>query len=273
MDRVQFGTGAHSEAVAALGVEVAFHRALGLFVFGNLAEHGADVALIVIGHQEERGRSVGGNGVGWDAQGAGINGDLEVAAAIHAVDGVGGVRITGGRAINEHGHGFTTGGEAHRADALRIQVPFRGTTADEAHGALDILARMDVEGVRRISLPRKPMLKNESGNAEIVHELGWLHAFADETQLPMSPAGNDDHGGAGGLVFGRREYGDRGIVDIGDRTSFDDFWFVFARFKPGRSFFPEMNNQGLIGAGGDGADATKGEKKGSMKFHGAKAPN
>src|ERR1700737_4886901 len=142
MDRGELGTGAHGETVAALGVEVALHRAPGLLVFGNLVEHGADVAHVVIGDDEEGGRGVGGNRAGGNTKRAGVNGDLEIAAAIHAVDRVGGLRVAGGGAVDEHGDGFTVGGEPHGADAFRFEVPLCGAAADEPHGALDILARM-----------------------------------------------------------------------------------------------------------------------------------
>ena len=118
------------------------------------------------------------------------------------------------------------------------------------------------------------MLEHEGGDAEIVHEFGRLHAFADEAELPMAAARDDDHGGAVGLVLGRGEDGDGGVVDVGDRASLDDFGFVAAGFKTGRALFPKMNDQRIVGAGGDDADETEGEEEeGSMGFHGGKEMN
>ena len=48
--------------------------------------------------------------------------------------------------------------------------------------------------------------------------LAGSDAFADEAELPMAAAGDDDHADAVGLVLGRGKDGDGGIVDIGDRA-------------------------------------------------------
>ena len=271
LDGDELGFRAHAEAVAAFGVEVAFDGALGLLVFGDLVEHGSDVALIIVGDEEKGGRGVGGDGAFWNAEGAGIDGDLEIATAVHAVDGVGGLWVACGGAVNEHGDGFTSGGKAHRADALGIEIPLGGAAADDAHGALDVLTRMDIEGIGRVGLAREAMLKHEGGDAEIVHEFGRFHAFAAEAELPMSATWDDDHGGSVGLVLGRGEHGDGGIVNVGDGGAFDDLGFILARLKSGRSFFPEMNDQRFVRAS-CGGDKTESDQ-GVMEFHGGECWN
>jgi len=55
MDGGELGAGAHGEAVAAFGVEVAFHGALGGLVLGDLVKDGTDVAGVVVGDDEEGG--------------------------------------------------------------------------------------------------------------------------------------------------------------------------------------------------------------------------
>src|SRR6267378_3744063 len=122
-----------------------FHRTICLAIFFELRKHRTDVPGIVIRYEKERRRRISRNLILWNTKRAGIDHDLEVGATIDAIDGIGGVFIAGSWTVNQHRHHFATGGKAQRTDSVRIELPFGGAAADEPHGTLRILARMDLK--------------------------------------------------------------------------------------------------------------------------------
>ena len=94
--------------------------------------------VVVVGDEQECWRRVSGNLVGNLT--AGIDEHLEVRAAVDAVDGIGSGGVAfAWRVSDERGDG-AAGGETQDADAVRVDVELGGAGADEAHGAVGILA-------------------------------------------------------------------------------------------------------------------------------------
>src|SRR5262245_21579902 len=147
----KFG-GAEAVAVAAFGVEVEFGRDFELLEGLCVEENVFYVDWVVFGLEEEGGWS---RGAGVDALGelcergrfgevGGVDADDEVGAGID-----GGLRCgCAGTAevgvIAEDDDEMASGGEAERADAVRVEVPFVGIRACDAHGLLRVL---EVAGV------------------------------------------------------------------------------------------------------------------------------
>src|SRR6266550_1377112 len=117
-----------------------FHWTIGLPILFELRKYRSHMTAIVIGNQKKRRRRIGGNITLWNSERARIDHDLEIGPTLHAVDGIGGVSIASGWIVNQHRHDFATGGKSHRTDAVRVQAPFGGATADEPHSALGVLA-------------------------------------------------------------------------------------------------------------------------------------
>ena len=61
---------------------------------------------------------------------------MEIGVAIHSFDRIGRRWVADSWTINKHRGDLPTGGKAHDADAIGVEVPFGGAGADEAHGAL-----------------------------------------------------------------------------------------------------------------------------------------
>ena len=134
---------------------------------------------------------------------------------------------------------------------MGVEVEVGGAGADEAHGAVGILA--DVFGdVGRAFFFGKAVLERESGDADAVEVLGGLDALRVEDEFAETAAGGDENGCAGGLFFGGKEDGDGGVVDVADPVVLRLLGDVFAGFEAGRAAGPEVDDlgDGLGGGGG-----------------------
>ena len=134
-----------------------------------------------------------------------------------------------------------------------------GVGADEAHGAIGILANV-FGGVGRVFFAGQAILEREGGDANAVEELGGLNAFSVEDEFAETAAGGDENGRAGGFFFGRQEDGDGGVVDVADPVILGLLGDVFAGLESGRAVGPEVDDLwgGLGGGGGGGGGEGEG---------------
>lgn len=88
---------------------------------------------------------------------------------------------------------FATGGEAHDADAVRLEIPFRRATAHHADGATGIGHRVILNRVSGAHLASETVFQDKRRDAMIAQPFRQRVAFMAETQLGMSSTGRDDH--------------------------------------------------------------------------------
>ena len=89
---------------------------------------------------------------------------------------------------------MTAGGEAHDADALRIEMPLGGVRVDSGEGVLRIDKRRAIAGSVR---GRRHAVFHESGvDTDAIEPLADLAAFEIEREDAIAPAGENYDGSA-----------------------------------------------------------------------------
>src|SRR5437660_1341878 len=94
---------------------------------------------------------------------------------------------------------MAAGGEAHDADAVRIDLPFRGARADETNGPLGVLQRRRMNR-RGTNFRGDAVLQDKCRHAEVVEELRDLLAFMVVGEEAVAASRTDDDRRAVGLV-------------------------------------------------------------------------
>ena len=201
----QGGGGAKAEAVFAAGVDVHFGGDALLLERQVLIDGDDDMRGVVVGADEEGGRRVFGDGDDGVGAPAGIDEDGEVGARAGLVGGIGRVGVAGAETGFDESGEFTASRKADEADALRIDGPFFGAGADDAHGSRGIGESVALHGVVGIGGAGEAVLEDEGGDAKVVEPVGDLPTFFVDDELGMASAGCDDDGRAIGFVLGREE--------------------------------------------------------------------
>ena len=123
-----------------------------------------------------------------NAQRAGIDHDLEIRAAVQAVDRVGCAGISLAGAVGHHRDNLASGREPHDADAGWIDVPFLGPASHQPHGALAVLSGVLLDRVGRLLLAAQAVLENERGHANAVQIPGRFNTLGVVNQQTVAAA-------------------------------------------------------------------------------------
>ena len=116
--------------------------------------------------------------------------------------------------IAEDDDEVASGGEAERADAVGIEVPFGSVSTGDAHGLLRVFEIASVFGV--MLLERDAVFDEDAVDADGVEPGADLGAFEIVGEDAVASAGEDNDGGAGVVVCGRGIEGQGGIADVGE---------------------------------------------------------
>ncbi len=190
---------AEAEAVFAGGVDVDGGGALGLAPGGVERDGVADGEGIVVGGQEDHGRGVGGDGqIGRDD---GVDGDDEGGAR-------GGVEAHG-----DVGGEITAGGEAHDAEAVRMEPELLGAGAEETQGLADVFKRLRDDGVAG-GVGAGAVLEDKGRDAQGIEPAGDIVTLFLDGEMAKAAAGGDEDGGAVGLGGGVDR--EEGVGDLAD---------------------------------------------------------
>lgn len=147
---------------------------------------------------------------------AAVDGEVEIGPGGKVVGGVDArvLAVSGFMIRGEKDVDLGAGGETDGADGGWVDVPVGGARADEAHGALGVLktgtpAFFGIAG-------RDAVFEEEGGKTLGVEPFGDLIALVFEGETFETAAGDDEHGGAGAFVGGRKKDGERGDGDVRD---------------------------------------------------------
>ena len=139
--------------------------------------------------------------------------------------------------------------EANDADALRVDAPFGGATAEQAHGALRILkgtpGRFAFDVVRP---PRHAILENDAGHTDGVEPGRDLLTLEFPIEIPIAASGADENGRAGFLVRSGPGESDGGFRDGGNEfCGFGDFDLLALEFRRQLGSFGADVGVGFVG--------------------------
>ena len=187
-----------------------------------------DVGAVIVTGREEHRRHARFN---LEAAGtAGIDEGLEIGPIAVPLDGIGRVL---GAGIVLHGRvrsQFAARGKTKDADAVRLEVPFPGLTADEADGPACVGHSVILNGVGAAFLTSETIFEHEGSDAAIAKPLRQRIALMAQTELGVTTAWTDDDGRAGGFVGVGKVRGERGVVNVADIGADDFLGFGRASF-------------------------------------------
>src|SRR5262249_18512391 len=148
-------------------------------------------AVAVTGCEEHRGHAR----FDLEAAGtAGINERLEIGPTAVLLDGIGGRFVAGVVLHGPVGRPFAAPRKTQDADAVRLEVPFAGATADEANGPAGVGHRVILHSVGAAFLTSETVFEYEGGDAASAEPLGQRIALVAQTELRVATARADDDG-------------------------------------------------------------------------------
>src|SRR5262249_55899826 len=104
---------------------------------------------------------------------------------------------------------------------------------------------MVVHGISRVGLARESIFENEGGDAARAQVAGDVVTFVVGPQLAMPSARRDDDGGSGGLLFRRKVWRDRRVVNVRHDAlavlGYAHGLLPRFAFGTGRAIWPEWN--------------------------------
>ena len=117
-------------------------------------------------------------------------------------------------------------------------MKFDGSTADQSHGAIGILANFFLQTIGRVFFPEQSVFEHKGGHADTVEEKGGIPSFSIINEETVATSRTDEHSGACCFIFRRKIYGYGRVMDIFNPIILCLLRDIAPVFKAGRSIGP-----------------------------------